>query len=210
MSEPIALIDMDGTLCDFDGAMLRDLASIQNPNEPPLPPDIFNDEGADRRWLKNRRRMIKCMPDWWLTLDPLPLGMDLLDLLLRYGFEAHVLTKGPKVPEDAWAQKARWIRKHLPDEVKITITEDKGLVYGKVLVDDWPLYIERWLQWRPRGLVLMPDQPWNRHFKHPNVRRVCSADCRREGREVHYAQWLLALIEEIKNRKSGEGWRVDR
>ena len=55
--------------------------------------------------------------------------------------------------------------------VKITMTEDKGLVYGKILVDDFPEYIERWLQWRPRGLVIMPAHEHNEQFKHPNIIR---------------------------------------
>jgi len=55
--------------------------------------------------------------------------------------------------------------------VQVTLTEDKGLVYGKVLVDDWPPYIERWLTWRPRGLVIMPARRWNATFTHPQVLR---------------------------------------
>ena len=57
-------------------------------------------------------------------------------------------------------------------DAQVTITEDKGLVYGKVLFDDWPNYITRWLKWRKRGLVLMLDHPWNQSFFHPNVIRI--------------------------------------
>jgi 5'-nucleotidase len=208
MSEPIALIDMDGTLCDFSGAMRRDLEAIRSPDEPPLPSDIYNDDALDRAWLKARRRMIKCQPDWWLNLQPLPLGMNILKLLMHCGFEVHILTKGPRVPNDAWAQKVGWIRNYLPPEVQITITQDKSLVYGKILVDDWPLYIERWLQWRPRGLVLMPDQPWNQDFNPPNVCRITDRDMPGgiDGVPV-CTSWLLTLIEEIKDRKSGEDWK---
>jgi 5'-nucleotidase len=53
----------------------------------------------------------------------------------------------------------------------VTITMDKGLVYGKVLVDDYPEYALRWLKWRKRGLVIMPNQPWNQGFEHPQVHR---------------------------------------
>ena len=38
-------------------------------------------------------------------------------------------------------------------------------------MDDWPEYIKPWLEWRPRGLVIMPDQPWNQDFEHPQVVR---------------------------------------
>jgi 5'-nucleotidase len=40
-----------------------------------------------------------------------------------------------------------------------------------VLVDDWPEYIHRWLTWRPRGLVIVPAQPWNVGFSHPKALR---------------------------------------
>lgn len=200
-SDVVSLVDMDGTLCDFDGAMVRDLAAIHGPGEPPLPEDIFNDDAPDRAWLKARRRMIKCQPGWWLDLKPLEVGTRLVDLLLTRS-DVHVLTKGPKLPADAWSQKVQWCRNHLPPDVLVTITQDKGLVYGRILVDDWPPYVKRWLEWRPRGLVLMPDQPWNRGFDHPNVRRVTERDVRHGG----YEGWLVDIVDRALNRKGGESW----
>lgn len=47
----------------------------------------------------------------------------------------------------------------------------KGLVYGAILVDDWPEYVERWLKHRPRGLVVMPASSNNVGYNHPNVIR---------------------------------------
>lgn len=44
-------------------------------------------------------------------------------------------------------------------------------VHGKILVDDWPPYITRWLEWRPRGLVIMPTQKHNAEYTHPQVIR---------------------------------------
>jgi hypothetical protein len=82
-----------------------------------------------------------------------------------------VLTQGPRRNANAWTGKKLWIDKNLGQDVDITITRDKGLVYGKVLVDDFPEYIERWLEWRPRGLVIMPVNESNINFKHPQVIR---------------------------------------
>ena len=49
-------------------------------------------------------------------------------------------------------EKVQWCDRHLADfPHQITITMDKGLVYGKLLVDDWPDYVLRWLRWRKRG-----------------------------------------------------------
>jgi hypothetical protein len=75
-------------------------------------------------------------------------------------FRCYVLSKGPRKVSPAWSEKVDWCNEHLPD-LPIHLSEDKGMVYGKVLVDDWPEYVERWLEWRPRGLVISVAQPWN-------------------------------------------------
>ena len=84
--------------------------------------------------------------------------------------EIHVLTKGPKSSPNAFTEKVCWCKQHMPG-VPVTLTENKGLVYGRVLVDDWPSYVEAWLKFRARGLVIMPDRPWNQGFEHPNLVR---------------------------------------
>ncbi|NCN98585.1 hypothetical protein GW923_00135 [Candidatus Pacearchaeota archaeon] len=32
-----------------------------------------------------------------------------------------------------------------------------------------PDYVERWLEWKPRGLVIIPACDYNKDFKHPQV-----------------------------------------
>ena len=71
-----------------------------------------------------------------------------------------ILSKSPRRIPSAASEKIEWCVKHVPD-LPIVLSEDKGLVYGKLLCDDWPEYIERWLQWRPRGLVVAVAQRWN-------------------------------------------------
>jgi FMN phosphatase YigB (HAD superfamily) len=163
--EDIVLVDMDGTLCDHDGAMKRDYERLRSPNEPPYA-SFFDDNAPE--YIRNRIRMIRNQPGWWENLEELKFGFDILDLARKLGFKIHILTKGPHSSPNAWTEKVKWARKHVGD-ADITITEDKGLVYGKILVDDYPKYIERWLEWRPRGLVIMPIQDHNRDFNYPNV-----------------------------------------
>lgn len=167
MKKPVALVDLDGTLADFAGAMLRDLTAMLGPEETPL----FSVEDEDTYpHVKARRRAIKSQPDWWFNLQRIPAGFLLLDMLRELGFKIHILTRGPKHSSGAWEQKVRWVRSHVPD-ASLTITLDKSLVYGRVLVDDWPDYVTPWLKHRPRGLVVMPDQPWNQGYEHPQVVR---------------------------------------
>jgi len=165
IKEPIALLDMDGTLADYDKAMQRDLAKLASPNEEPYIAG-FDKQHPPHIW--ERMKLIKENGDWWENLPQLKLGFDILHELKDLGFVMSILTQGPKDNPIAWSHKVRWCKKNVPD-IDITITRNKGLVYGRVLVDDYPLYIEQWLAHRPRGLVIMPDHPWNRGFNHKNV-----------------------------------------
>lgn len=167
-TEPIFLIDLDGTLADFDGAMTAGLATLMSPNEKLPTEDAAWSEAEP--WVKARRDLIKRQPGFWRNLAPIPEGFAVLEMAKRLKLQPMVLTKGPFHTTGAWTEKVDWCRAHIPD-VPVTISEDKGLVYGRVLFDDWPSYALRWLEWRPRGLVVMLEHPWNREFHHPNVFR---------------------------------------
>lgn len=165
----IALFDLDGTLADYDGQLRKDLQKIASPAEPPLDSiDIFKDKG----YIDARRHMITLQVGWWRKLPRFQLGFDVLEEVKKLGFEIVVLTKGPSSKTHAWAEKVEWCKKHLSDYIQgVTITNDKSLVYGTVLVDDFIPYVESWLGHRPRGLVIMPAHLHNEGYKHPNVVR---------------------------------------
>jgi len=156
--EDIALFDMDGTMCDYDGEMKRCLEKLAGPDEETI---LRWDEEPE--YIEERKNLIRNQPGWWQNLPAFELGFDILGMAISLGFKPHVLTKGPHSSISAWTEKVIWCRQNLPDNVPVTITEDKGLVYGKVLVDDYLDYALRWLEWRPRGLVIMPAHPYNLH-----------------------------------------------
>lgn len=165
--KPVALVDMDGTLVDFDGAMRRDLTAMLGPNEEPL----LEHEHENLKHIWTRRDFIKRRPDWWFNLEKIPRGFAVLDMLREVGFKLTILTRGPKNNAQAWAEKVKWCRLHVPD-ANITITHDKSQYYGRVLVDDWPDYVRPWLRHRERGLVIMPSHKYNQDFSHPQVIRL--------------------------------------
>lgn len=160
----IALVDMDGTLCDYEGQLRREAAAIVGPEVNIHEP----------KWEK-LVDLIKQRPGFWRELPPLDFGFQVVDLLHQYSFDVHVLTKGPYRTTSAWTEKVDWCRKHLPN-VPVTITENKGMVYGKVLVDDWIPYCEAWLKWRPRGKVIMPAHGYNEGFDKLHPANVVRAD----------------------------------
>ena len=165
----IALVDMDGTLADFIHELQDQLKLLASPGEPELSMSSNDDE--DPRWLKARKRLIKSRPGFWKNLKRIPSGFYLVDVLTKLGFQIHILTRGPANNSIAWSEKLEWVRQHMGD-TPITVTLDKGLVYGKVLVDDFPEYALAWLKHRPRGKVIMPEMPWNMGFEHPQVIRL--------------------------------------
>lgn len=165
-AEPVALIDMDGTVANYEKAMLAALEHVLEGHDSVHHP--LSDETYDRIKL-----LIKQQHGFWLGLEPIPFGLKIAEELERLGFKLMVLTKGPVRSTNAWTEKVQWCAKWLPN-AEVTVTHDKGLVYGMVLVDDYPDYIRRWLEWRPRGIVLMPRRMWNADFRHPQVHTIAS------------------------------------
>jgi 5'(3')-deoxyribonucleotidase len=194
----IALIDLDGTLADYDGAMKAQQALLASPNEPPFT-DRYDEGGKEPPHIEARRKMIQRQPGFWRGLKKLPLGFEVLTHLRIAEFNLHILTKGPQNNGTAWGEKLEWSREHVSDAV-VTVTGDKSLVYGRVLVDDYPEYFEAWLKVRPRGQVICLPCAWNRDYakggrkEHP---RVLSYDGSNLGE-------LKLVIERARSRKSRE------
>lgn len=157
LAEPIGLFDLDGTLANFDASMRPKLAALRSPGEDP---EAEATEREEVPYMKERRRLIKSQPGFWRDLEPIPLGFQLLEEARAQRFLCQILSKSPRKIPAAAGEKIEWCVKYVPD-LPIVLSEDKGLVYGKMLCDDWPEYIERWLTWRPRGLVIAVAQPWN-------------------------------------------------
>jgi 5'-nucleotidase len=177
----VALIDLDGTLADYERVMREALVKTMSPadkfaklDEFVLNGNIFNHEP----WLDERMLLIKGQPGFWRNLPVIDAGMRVYTILGELGFRRMVLTKGPRRTTAAWTEKVEWCHKHIPGVGISIVCEDeekgphKGLMYGTLLFDDYPPYVEQWLKWRPRGKVLMLDNPHNRSFKHPQVFRV--------------------------------------
>lgn len=176
--ENVALIDMDGTLVDYDKSMTRSMIELASPEELAslkLDNDFQGDVAGGGReypaYLKARERLIKNQPGFWRNLPRIEEGFRVVSEIEKVGFSLTVLTKGPPHAHNAWSEKFSWCRENLP-QASVTITEDKGGNYGRVLFDDWPPYVLRWLSRHPKDLAIMLSQPWNLKFQHPNVFRV--------------------------------------
>lgn len=185
---PVALIDLDGTVADYDHAMREALLKIHSPGEPPLE-DSLREAPV---WMEERQKLIKQSVGFWRNLPRIHRGFTVVAALRELRFRLMVLSKGPTKTSSAWTEKLLWCQEHLPDAGVAIISEPdaKGMVYGRVLVEDWPPFIEHWLEARPRGLVVLIDHPYNRGFEHPQVFRYV-------GNAADDAEWD-ALNERLK------------
>lgn len=168
----VALIDLDGTCADYSGVMKERMRALQAPEEEPYIDRLTlgGPRGAEPSHIEARRKLVQRIPGFWRDLPRIELGFEVVDLLREIGFDLHVLTKGPLKCASAWSEKVEWCQRHLPDAL-VSVSTDKSLVYGRVLVDDWPDYFEKWLEVRPRGLVVAIAHPWNADVIDPRVFR---------------------------------------
>lgn len=179
----IALLDMDGTVCRWHEQLDKDLTDVLGPARATLPPET----------VTKVEHLIRSKPGWYLNLEPIPLGMRIAELLREVGFTIMVATKATPRATNAWSEKAAWCMKHLP-HAHVTVSEDKTLLYGKLLVDDYQKFADPWLVRRPRGYVILPDQPWNQGYEHPRVKRV---------RTMEEVEALRPFLLEVFNRGTG-------
>lgn len=168
----IALIDMDGTIADFDAGLREGLTPLVSPWESGLVDYSSLPHGKDAPpWLEARMSLVKRQPGFWRNLRRIEDGFMVLEMIVAAGFETSILTKAPRMNHQSRSEKASWCEEHVPD-LPVTVCHDKGLVYGRVLFDDYPEYALAWLKHRPNGTVLMLDGPSNQGFEHPQVVRV--------------------------------------
>ena len=191
----IALIDMDGTIADYYSAIRTGLEKLASPNEPTIPIDIHKCP----TWLENRIDLIKSQDGFWRNLPPIKEGLLVVKILDQLGYTNIVLTKGPNRTRSAWTEKAQWCDEHMKGSALVMVDaktpeEHKALVYGRVLFDDFPAYVEAWLKVRPRGKVIMLERSYNKDFKHDRVLKIGNSAFNKLGLEISVKNFLLKSI----------------
>lgn len=110
MTARIALWDLDGSLADYVGQLVKDLEAMRGPGDPIIT--------AENIWSKDhlphiRARMnaIKRQRGWWRNLPVIEIGMRVFREAERIGYHNVVLTKAPARLPDAWSEKYEWSMK---------------------------------------------------------------------------------------------------
>jgi 5'(3')-deoxyribonucleotidase len=84
---------------------------------------------------------LKKIPGAYLQMEPIDGAIAAVHSLIGMGFEVWIATKPPTGIPHAYADKAAWVMKHLPDlKRRLVITHDKGLLGDRddFLLDDRP------------------------------------------------------------------------
>ncbi|XP_032995169.1 5'(3')-deoxyribonucleotidase, cytosolic type [Lacerta agilis] len=138
------LVDMDGVLADFEGALLRGF-SAAFPGEPRV-------ELAQRRGflaLEQYRSLREDLgvkvasvyesPGFFLGLDPIPGAIEAMQEMIQMpNTEVFICTSPIRKYEYCVQEKYSWVQKHLgPKYVeRIILTRDKTVVSADLLFDD--------------------------------------------------------------------------
>lgn len=139
MSKPIILVDMDGTIADFEKGRERLLKRLY-PEMNVIPAEnITRFYGAEEYIYPEDQKKA-----YEVTLQPgfffnLPIIRDSYSALLEMyeaGYDVQICTSPMRAAPDCELEKRAWIQKHFPWISKVHVTKDKHLIYGDILIDD--------------------------------------------------------------------------
>lgn len=142
MTKPVLLLDMDGPLADFDGALWNWVQRMQ------IPMDITSLIDVKRQYFMtenmvdhNDRVKTRYMLDKSSFFRTLPITMGaregVQDLMVH--FDVWVCTKPLDTNPTCRDDKMWWISQYFPELYsKVIMTPKKSLVHGDILLDDAP------------------------------------------------------------------------
>jgi 5'-nucleotidase len=171
-SKPVILVDMDGTICDFNSELLRlvheELEARLLKHEDLT---LFRTEDCFPHYMRDQVAKLSDRKGFYQNLKPIPGGVEALLEMRGLGYEVFICTTPKKFyhNQDCVYEKHAWVMKHLGKEwtERIILTRDKTLVQGVVLIDDKPEIVGAIT---PVWTHVYYDQPYNRRdTKKPRI-----------------------------------------
>lgn len=162
-------LDMDGVICDFMGALHKELGVEYDPNRYPYAVskyDIFEDLCArsDGRVSMDNLYRACDKSSFWSEMAWEKTGKSILSTIFEVVKpEAVTICTSPMANPDAWAGKVSWLNKNLPAIKNITITtapKHHMAKSGHVLIDDKDSNVEKFVA--AGGAAFLVPQPWNK------------------------------------------------
>jgi 5'-nucleotidase len=138
----VILLDMDDVLAEFEKNFLERWLS-RHPDLPYIPREQRNLFKLERQYPADHRDAVRAIirePGFFLSLDPIPGGLEAVRQMIGLGHDVFFctapITDCPTCP----MEKFQWIDRHLGADFvrRVVLTSDKTLVRGDFLVDDNP------------------------------------------------------------------------
>lgn len=150
------VVDIDGVLADFEGAFVKTFGD-----------DRRELESLEARYPSRSRSINEFVydPHTYIHLEPIPLGLAIVDYLNDNGYDVHIVSSRPL--DSQWVTR-RWLKKWGIDFLSFVINPNKtaiiGLAQPLCAVDDL-ISVSRHL--KPYNVpVLMMQHPWNWFYEY--------------------------------------------
>jgi 5'(3')-deoxyribonucleotidase len=163
------LIDVDGVLLDFVGALCTQLKARGFDYSPS---DIVHWELRESLSIEATRTAFQIMaePGFCHAIPWYEGASEFFQALQREG-EAHVVTAPASGPSWMHERKNALTSGGFPwDRVHFVSGKWKYLIQGDVLIEDHPANAVAWLDANPGGIAVLIDRPWNQ----PSAREFAS------------------------------------
>jgi 5'(3')-deoxyribonucleotidase len=157
------LVDVDGVLADFITSFMRCYEYLGGET-----PEGFKwEEWGSFEKLPDKDLLNAAWAHPLLFgghLDPYPGAMPALKKLNKV-HEVYLVTSIASPWETHVPARTRWLRNNAPFldiRKQVIVANNKGVVQGDLLVDDYLVNLAEWSSWNPLGCPVVIDHPWNR------------------------------------------------
>lgn len=159
--KPTVLLDCDGVLADFAGALLS-WAGPAFSRSQLTETDLIQSLGLEHR--QEEFDAVASEPGFCESLPILEGAQDFVESLRSFTSEIIVVTS-PYSAAKLWTfERLRWLEKHFAiTKHDVIFAKRKELIRGDILIDDFPKNVKPFAE--RGGHALLIDQPWNASFQ---------------------------------------------
>lgn len=130
------LVDMDGTIANYDEAMSSAMREYYKRN------DITTENWHSLSLpdIHNVRCMLQSVPGFFYNLKPIQGALEALCEMEEKGYNVYILSSPSIKSDSCHSEKCMWLRDKMGDKWarRLILTKDKTMVYGDYLIDDKP------------------------------------------------------------------------
>jgi len=167
MSLPRVLLDVDNVLADFDRATAEALVSLGGPHIDPAESTQWDIMQMVPEELQDAMWRIWRSPGYCMSIQPYPEAEDAVRRLRQVSEVFFVTGQMPGSRVWPW-ERHQWLKGHFDaTQEEIVLTWAKYLIEGDVIVEDRPVFYDKWATYHPDALAILWAQPYNASVELP-------------------------------------------